>query len=608
MKRAARLLLVVVIALGCRSTAVSKWPYDAAENLIGTRAMRRARELYIQAAATDPDPARRDRALLRAADLDWYVFHDAASARTRLASIGAGSRERAKAWIELARLETELTHDDDAARRAATQALASARTSADRAEALTRGAAATVEQAMRSRLSGTCPNDAAALASAIADLRQAIELAGPLLEPSRLLLDAALMTGDNANVLQAWRWYYADRPAGVASAEGKLASATTRRSLVSALAQSRLYPEADLVLRDPCSAQKVPEDRETKDLVTYAAFLRRLTAITAEHDRSVAAGLDEETFETKVMQEAKTLWQSLTWDGPPPAFSPSDALAELGRRFGTIASLGQTDGIPNLLLGHSVVDETRDVEQYGHKAPLRFVQVDGMVSSGYMAWLTHESSGTGGWSGNDGSIYQIRPMYADGPVIRWSRIADPELRAETDRQTAEETRRDAERARGGSIVSLPGLDRRLQLQAIIELRDVLQGSGLTGAALRDAVIARLASDKFDSSIWAHEGRHAIDKTIFGIHDSAELEYRAKLSEIALARSPRMMSSILQPVGGDSPHGRANERVLTGVVAWMRAHAQEITGLDLSQPLLPQLDKLTDDQIRAAFRSLDPLAH
>jgi hypothetical protein len=40
---------------------------------------------------------------------------------------------------------------------------------------------------------------------------------------------------------------------------------------------------------------------------------------------------------------------------------------------------------------------------------------------------------------------------------------------------------------------------------------------------------------------------------------------------------------------------------------MQTHAGEIAQLDPDAPLLPQLDKLTDDQLRAAFRSMDPLA-
>jgi hypothetical protein len=42
-------------------------------------------------------------------------------------------------------------------------------------------------------------------------------------------------------------------------------------------------------------------------------------------------------------------------------------------------------------------------------------------------------------------------------------------------------------------------------------------------------------------------------------------------------------------------------------ARLHAHRAEIAGLDATRPLLPQLDKLTDEQLRAAARSMDPYA-
>jgi hypothetical protein len=69
-----------------------------------------------------------------------------------------------------------------------------------------------------------------------------------------------------------------------------------------------------------------------------------------------------------------------------------------------------------------------------------------------------------------------------------------------------------------------------------------------------------------------------------------------------------MSAIIHPnIGDATPHGRANARVMYGLLKWMRQHTREIRGLDASRPLLPQLPLLTDTQLRAAFRSMDPLA-
>jgi hypothetical protein len=52
---------------------------------------------------------------------------------------------------------------------------------------------------------------------------------------------------------------------------------------------------------------------------------------------------------------------------------------------------------------------------------------------------------------------------------------------------------------------------------------------------------------------------------------------------------------------------ADARVLQGVLDWMSAHESEIAHLDRTAPLLPQLPLLTGDQLRTAFRSLDPMA-
>jgi hypothetical protein len=40
---------------------------------------------------------------------------------------------------------------------------------------------------------------------------------------------------------------------------------------------------------------------------------------------------------------------------------------------------------------------------------------------------------------------------------------------------------------------------------------------------------------------------------------------------------------------------------------MAAHRAEISGYDPALPPLPQIDRLTDAQIRAAVRRLDPLS-
>ena len=565
-----------------------------------TRDQRAVRDLYAKAAESDPDPQRRDDARIRAARIDWYIFHDAAAACARLSAVASESIHASAAHAERSRLESEFARDFDAARKSAQLALAAATTQPDRDEALTRMAAASVEEARLQRDAGKCA-DRPPLSDAITKLRQAIASGGPTNERTRMMLDAALLAGDNDAALAAWRGYYTDQPSLVPASLGD------RRSVAMALASARLFPQAELVLRDPCADVPVAKDTALQDILNYADAMRRVGALAAEHHRAVGAGkADDKAFQRALNDEGAALWRALSWpDGPPP-FSLEAIRSELDKRFGAIIALGNTEGIFNLLYGHKIADEARTVEQYDRRGSLRFILLDGMISGGYATAVTHGASGTGGWIGED-AIYQVRPMYVDGPMNLWRRTTDPIIRKRRDDEMERETTLDLQRVKKDGVAALAGLTARLRQQYGAALLQRLEAEGLAGEALRDAFIRTAAADELASSIWAHEGRHSIDKAL-GISKSAELEFRAKLSEVVFAPAPRgSMDSILSPIGGKGAHGVANERVLRGVVAWMRAHAAEIAGYDANAPTLTQLDKLTDDQMRVAFRSIDPLA-
>jgi hypothetical protein len=153
---------------------------------------------------------------------------------------------------------------------------------------------------------------------------------------------------------------------------------------------------------------------------------------------------------------------------------------------------------------------------------------------------------------------------------------------------------------------------RLQRRAYARIIDESEQREIPEDEHRAAFTRELARRTHASSILAHEGRHAIDKRtpLSFLRSHAEKEYRAKLSEVALAPDPglALTGGILSAnIGGSSNHGQANEKIMKVLVAWMRAHEDRIQGFDGSRPHLPQLDLLTDDQLRAAIRGVDPLA-
>jgi hypothetical protein len=572
------------IVLLSMCSAAPRSPYEAADAAVQQHEFRRARDLYHQAAAAEHDPERRSLATARAANIEWRVMHDLAAARRTLADA-----TDTKTLIERARAEGELAHDWTTAHAFTQRAIAAATKREDRRRAALIDAEVLVRPIRDARIAGRCM-PAEGLASVIPSVRAVVDREGPLLGASRLLLNAAILNNDHQTLVDAWRWYYGAAPDVPAD----------RRELGLALAKAKFFDEASLVLADPCSP--AIEDAEVRDVLAYAASLRHVRDIADEHYRQISLGTaDVDAFHAALERESKQLWQRF---GSGGEFSQSALFKVLFARFGTVATLGKTGGVADLHLGHAVVDTRRTIEQYGRRADIRFVALDGIVSNGYSTWASDGENGDGGWN-NDQGIFQVRPMYADGPIGDWRLVNDAEVRADYERETARETERDAAR---DPLTAPIGMTRRMRMQANDALLAELKAKGLTGDALRSAFLARAGDDLFASSILAHEGRHAIDHTL-GIKDSTELEFNAKLSEAAFAPAPRraVISGTFVNLDPASPHGKANRRIFEGVSAWMRTHASEIGGLDVSKPLLAQFDKLTDDQIRAAFRSMDPLA-
>ena len=98
-----------------------------------------------------------------------------------------------------------------------------------------------------------------------------------------------------------------------------------------------------------------------------------------------------------------------------------------------------------------------------------------------------------------------------------------------------------------------------------------------------AVVPRytsLADEEFSVSFLGHESQHFADKAHFKDLQAWELEYRAKLTELAQANETRgkVLGKFMQDQGDDtgSPHSYANRRVLNDMVA--RLHLKGVDDL------------------------------
>jgi hypothetical protein len=520
------------------------------------------------------------------------------------------------------------------ARATARQALQAAETADDRAEATLSLAQALVEEQLLAAREG---KREAFDAKARGRLAEALALIAPVVAerpgaaaPAQALLDAALLLDDGPHALVAFRSYFVS--AGTADSQllsgarlalddllprwmGPKADRADRSALVRALADCRFFSEAVSIALDPRASTGAPPERESfvRDLVLYEAFLRRARTLTDDYYRDIARGKAKpKRWRSALESDLRRLWKSLRWEEKPPPIddkpfegSPDTAL---GKRFGLLLSGGKTGGVLDLHAGHRVIDDQRLVEQYGRRATVRFVALDAMISNGYETWMWDGNAAHGGW-GRVGFIVQVRPAYAGSALSGWQELNDPGRRAKADERLTEETERDVARAAGNPYAFLPGLALRLKRQGRVSILEEELAKGLAGDELRTAFLVASERAVLESSIFAHEGRHAIDAEFEKIEDSATREYRAKLSEIAFAPVPRLAFSgiLADNIGSSTPHGQANLKLVKGLVAWMEEHRSEIKGLDGSRPLLPQLDRLTDDQLRAAARSLDPMA-
>jgi hypothetical protein len=567
-------------------------------------------------AANDSSARRRAAAERMLAFIEWRFYRRFHSARGHLTRALVTGADSAVTLVEVARVAMAEGHYREGFA-LATRAHALASDDFALRDAILQMGHAVIEPALVQRIDGDTlrgrevPDrvDAGAAVSALLSLVRSTP--GRTQEAHDLLL-AALVVGDGVSALEAFHSYYLvdtgddlRGPIPEASAalskllpawRGDSASPGERSRLAAAFARARLFDAAGLVA--PSSSE----------LRAYAMYCRRLAREAEDYYRRALIGEESRNQLTRAYYRAsRDLWPKLAWaGGEPPVYYPAAAGPELARRYGTVIQLGITGGFYDLHLGHVVGEKVRTVRQYGHEARLRFLLIDGIVSNGLQSWAWDGSGGHGGWQRRD-TVIQVRPVFVEHTIALW--LTADSARLDRERvSTAADSAADWTLAAEDSLGYLPGVAARLRRDGRNALLDSLRGAGLGGSALEAAFIRTVSHLSRESSIWAHEGRHAIDDALRPTLSTEEREFRAKLSEIAFADRPKLvMSSVFHAnIGDATPHGQANRRIMGGLVRWMRRHASQIRGLDTSRPLLPQLPLLTDEQLRRAFRAMDPL--
>jgi hypothetical protein len=434
-----------------------------------------------------------------------------------------------------------------------------------------------------------------------AALARTPNVAGP-----RLAL--ALAQRNAAAAFASWRNYYwltdADAPQALAGYSGRVerifadglrpdATDGDVIGLIGMLARAGFADDARLLADQTDIAARAADNADWRGLQVYFTLVSTVREATLRANREIINGGSANWYVGAIRAAAAQAMSGIGRSGDPQLV--------LAEAFGIYGTVGETSGYPSLHAGHLVQDQRMQTEQYGRRGEVRFIVIDNMLANGYESWLWDGWAESGGWSSDGHVIVQVRSAYTGGPVNALRRTRPGPARdrfiAETERQAG------AERTALGrdGVAELPATGNRLTQQVYDRLAARFGGDD-------DAFIAEVWRATNQYSIEAHEGRHALDHANEPGLSDAQLEFRAKLSQIIFADYPRLgLGSVAgQPIN-NTPHGVGNRRVLEGYRAWMRAHRSEIAGFDASQPTLSQLDRLSDEQIVAAARSMDPWA-
>jgi len=458
---------------------------------------------------------------------------------------------------------------------------------------------------------------AARLAEARAQWAGLGQDAATSLEGSSARLELGLLSGDADEAIMGWRDYFwlsrTDAPPQLAALD---ASGRFRRGLAASATDQDRLALLDLLIRagfaQPARrfaaatgvAARAGADPTWRRVAAYFEQRRHLEETALQINRALARGRDTgSTLRDAVMASLRELMGAAGATG-----DPRSALLE---HYGLLGTVGTTSGFPSFHVGHVIEDRRERISQYGHEADVRFVVLDNMIGNGFESWLWDGTAGSGGWTEGGPTIIHVRPLYTDSPVRAAALLADTPQRRQLISHQTEHAASDLAALRRGQTVALPSLSDRLNLQ-LVDRIEAAARSRVGAGDLRRAFLEEYWRASIQQSIMVHEGRHAIDRVMSSDPESLDqlgLEFRAKLSELALSDYPRMALIELNAstIGGTTPHGRANAMVFEAFRRWIEAHPGEVIGFDPTLPTLFQLDKLTDEQIRAVARSEDPLA-
>ncbi|WP_262690105.1 hypothetical protein [Kordiimonas aestuarii] len=449
-------------------------------------------------------------------------------------------------------------------------------------------------------------------------------------ETATMLLDFSVRLGDGDIILYAIRSLvpgvedgtgdvpaaYAALAADISGWLGSTIETDRRRRIVLALARLRLARAGAYIARvHPGRGKKAfLAEPDVSRVLAYADFLDGLEDVLTAAYRARARGVVAPSIAVGFDRLGAAFVATVPAAAKSGTYDRATFADYLRREFGT--RLHWTKDNRDLLLGHVVGREENEVSAYGITAAVETEHVSFMVAKGYEAFVLGDAIGASqGWADGDTVIKTAGTSEGSytGEAL-WQRCGAPVDEVKRAYELRDMSQGDVALAEANPITFLPALRARLEWQACRGLMHMLRQSGLEGDQLERSFIGEADYAITQGNIEGYQTRRAVDQARLGDawnqRPAAEHEFHALLAQVITSPRPRfaLAESIVVPgLGGETAAGQARGRLLKGLTDWMRAHAAQVVALDTARPLLVQLDHLSDRQIHAACREMDPLA-
>lgn len=451
-------------------------------------------------------------------------------------------------------------------------------------------------------------------------------------DASELLVGISLLLKDGNGLLNAWKSYYlvSDEQkinqvlkpgyellkSQLANWKGAPLSTYAMKTIAIGFADTKFFNYAGFIANEirKRNARMFSGSNTLKDIVTYSTYIEGIKKVDDRLYPQVAQGKKnyQNEYDSLTDVAGKIAWSKLSFIDKTKKYDPDSLYNILNRKYDMEGYTGNTVNYYGTLMGHIIHKELKQVDQYGYSTKFTYISVDQLMSRDFTSW--YGTTNVGGW-GDSTTIIQVRKAYMTEPFELLNWMTDPAENKIIQAEIAKKKEAGLDICRKDPYAEPKFLAEYLKFKEASKIYKHLLDSGLKGTQLNIAFIGEIFRLTIASTVFAHEGRHAIDQLYFPKEFKAmsddERELRAKFSEVIFSFDPKMAftGSILgSDLGENTNHGKANKRFRKIIVDWMTAHQSEINGLDKNIPMLMQFDLLTDPQLIAICKSADPFAN